>query len=226
MTTWAKEKDGSLQYAREEEFMGIPNWRTHEAACRARGYMPLEGEAEIREGYTAAPATWHTVSQTIMKIEPRQKTVPVYEEDPETHEQVQVGERTIMEDKEITFDKSYIQIDTWDYTQIPVYPPDPEPSTTERDTAEKAIVGAILALARKYDAVEDLVAIEDITIPNLKALADSKGVPEEEFGALITMLTPYKWQLEAVNGQLWADCWDGLKSRFSHWIEELNQAQS
>ncbi len=95
--------------------------------------------------------------------------------------------------------------------------------TTKRDDAEKAIVGAIAALARKYDAMDALLALEDITIPILTALANEKGVPETEFGALITSLTPYKWQLEAVTGLIWSDCWDGLKSRFKKWIQELSQ---
>lgn len=110
----------------------------------------------------------------------------------------------------------HIDITEWQYTPIP------SPDTTERDNAEKAIVGAIKALAVKYDALADLLALEDITIPTLTALAAAKGVPMEEFGALITTLTPYKWQLEAVNGVSWAECWSGLKSRFAQWMEEIN----
>ncbi len=223
MTIWAKEVNNALQYASASEFRGIPNWRTHETACRGKGYFPLVGEAEPQEGYTASPATWHIEHKEAHRTEPRQKVVPVYEEDPETHEQKQVGERTIMEDTDIVLDKSYIQIDTWDYTPIPVPPPEPAPDTTDRDNAEKAIVGAIVALAMKYNALEDLASMQDITIPNLKALADSKGVPEEEYGALITMLTPYKWQLEAVTGLLWAECWEGIKSRWQRWMQEINQ---
>lgn len=95
--------------------------------------------------------------------------------------------------------------------------------TTERDDAEKAIVAAIAALAKKYDALDELLAMKDITIPNLTALAAAKDVPDAEFGALITALTPYKWQLEAVTGLKWAECWEGLKGRFIQWIQELAQ---
>lgn len=95
-------------------------------------------------------------------------------------------------------------------------------ATEERDAAEKAIVGAIAALAMKYGAVDELKQMQDITIPALHELAISKGVPEAEYGALIMELTPYKWQLEAVTGQTWAECWSGLKSRFFTWMEQIN----
>jgi hypothetical protein len=92
----------------------------------------------------------------------------------------------------------------------------------DRDDAEKAIVGAIVALAVKYNALEDLASMPDLNIPALHELALSKGVPEAEYGALITLLTPYKWQLEAVTGLPWAECWDGMKSRWAQWMEQIN----
>lgn len=92
----------------------------------------------------------------------------------------------------------------------------------ERDNAERAIVGAIVALAVKYDALEDLKAVGDITIPNLKALAERKEVSLTDWNALISSITPMVWQLEAVVGGTWADCWQGLKSRFAQWMEEIN----
>lgn len=230
MTIWVKEVDGALQYAGADEFRGIPNWQTHETACRGKGYFPMVGEAEEREGYNAEPATWHTEQRSATRKELRREDPithepfmeDIYEEDPETHEMKKVGERQVEREVDIVLDKSYIQIDTWDYTPIPIPPPEPEPDTTLRDNAEKAIVGAIKALAVKYNALEDLASMQDITIPNLKALADSKGVPEEEYGALITMLTPYKWQLEAVTGLLWSECWQGIKSRWQQWMQEIN----
>lgn len=107
MTTWVKDNGGTLQYAAASEFKGIPNWQTHEYACRQKGYLPLSGEAEPREGYNAVPATWHKVEQSMTRTEPRQ------------------GGDGQMHDTEITLDRSYIQIDTWDYEPIPV--PQPEP---------------------------------------------------------------------------------------------------
>lgn len=122
------------------------------------------------------------------------------------------------EPAEYALQGDHIQITAWKWVPIP----EPIiPDTSERDNAEKAIVAAIAALAQKYDAIQDIASMEDITIPNLRALAVEKGVPDEEFGALITTLTPYKWQLEAVTGLVWADCWEGLKSRFMQWMQEI-----
>lgn len=90
-----------------------------------------------------------------------------------------------------------------------------------RDAAEKAIVAAIVELAKKKNALEDLAAMEDVNIPNLTALAAAKGVSPEEWNNLITSLTPMQWQLLAVVGGTWADCWDGLKSRFPQIMEEI-----
>lgn len=59
--TYAKDNNGVLQYPTESEFPGIPNWWMHDYQQRKRGYVPLVGEAEPREGYTAEPSTWHTV---------------------------------------------------------------------------------------------------------------------------------------------------------------------
>lgn len=127
MTTWAKDNGGTLQYPTADEFRGIPNWETNEPACRKRGYMPLVGEAEPREGYEAVPHEWHKVEQSITRIEPRQTIVEDWETDPETGERRKVGEHTEMVDTEITLDKSYIQVDAWDYVPIPVPPPEPPP---------------------------------------------------------------------------------------------------
>lgn len=218
MTTWARDNGGTLQYPTPEEFRGIPNYETNEPACRKRGYMPLVGEAEPREGYEAVPHEWHKVEQSVTRIEPRQTIVEDWETDPETGERRKIGEHTEMVDTEITLDKSYIQVDAWVWSKIP----DPiPPDTTDRDNAEKAIVAAIVALAKEYDALSELKDMDDITIPNLRELATAKGVADGVFDALVTKLTPYKWQLEAVNGTTWAQCWEGLKSRFAQWVREL-----
>ena len=127
MTTWAKIIKDALVYASDEEFRGVPNWATHEQRCRKAGYMPLVGEPEDREGYTAEPATWHTVEQSETRTEPRQTIVEDWETDTETGERRKTGEHTEMQDTEITLDKSYIQVDAWDYVPIPVPPPEPPP---------------------------------------------------------------------------------------------------
>lgn len=58
---WAKDNNNKLVYPSASEFAGIPNWEYHDYQLRKRGYKPLVGEAEPREGYTAVPATWHEV---------------------------------------------------------------------------------------------------------------------------------------------------------------------
>jgi len=121
---YAKETEQhTLQYPTQAEFIGIPNWEHHDPALRARKYMPLVGESEYRPGYEAEPATWHVVNQSETHTEPRQEKVPVYEENPETHETEIVGYRTEMVDKDITTDTSYVQVDAWEYIPIP----EPEP---------------------------------------------------------------------------------------------------
>lgn len=120
---YAKIENDALVYPTPAEFAGIPNWQTHDAAQRKKGYMPLVGEPEPREGYSAEPASWHTVTQSETRTEPRQVVVEDWEEDPETHERRKVGEHTEMRDTEVTFDTSYIQIDTWNYVPVPI----PEP---------------------------------------------------------------------------------------------------
>ena len=108
----------------------------------------------------------------------------------------------------------------WQKIQQPDVDPSPV-DTTQRDVAQRAIVQLIVHLALEYDAIEDLIQIEDITIPNLQALATAKGVPLARFGQLITEITPIKWQLEAVVGRTWAMCWQGLKSRFPEYISQI-----
>jgi len=215
---YAREIENQLIEPTAAEFAGVPNWQTNEPLLRKRGYLPVVGSAEPREGFVAKPSEWHTVEQSETRIEPRQFEEDVYEPDPETGEPVKTGTRMVMRDMEVEFDTSYIQIDDWIYEQIPT--PEP-PDTTERDNAERAIVLSIVKLAQKYYALQDLIAMEDITIPNLQALATGKGVSLEDWTALISEITPMKWQLEAVVGGTWAECWDGLKSRFKSYFEEI-----
>lgn len=128
MTTWAKINGDTLAYPLPSEFRGIPNWPEHAPACRSRGYLPLIGEPDPREGFTAIPARWHVVEQTETHTEPRQafedvmQEVPVggaaEGEEPRTELRV-VGQRMVMRDTEVTTDASYIQIDEWSYEPLP-----------------------------------------------------------------------------------------------------------
>ena len=93
-----------------------------------------------------------------------------------------------------------------------------------RNAAELAIVKEIVKLAKAKNALQDLAAIEDVTIPSLTLLALQYGVTTEEWNGLITTLTPLQWHLLAIVGGSWADCWQGLKSRFPEYLQELQQA--
>lgn len=123
MTTWVKIIEGTLVYAQDAEFFGVPNWRMHEPLCRSHGYLPLEGTPDPREGYTASPSAWHTEQRSETHVEPRQVRVDDWEEDPETHERRVVGWHYEMRDTEITLDKSAVVVDEWTYTPIPAPPP-------------------------------------------------------------------------------------------------------
>lgn len=125
---YAKEQDNKLIEPTDAEFVGIPNWWLHDYQLRKRGYMPLVGDAEPREGYTSAPATWHKVEQTETRVEPRQQVVEDWETDPQTGERRKTGEHTEMVDTEVVFDTSYIQVDSWSYAPVPV----PEPVLPRR----------------------------------------------------------------------------------------------
>ena len=130
---YAKIIDSILQYPAASEFAGIPHWETNDAALRRRQYLPLVGTPEEREGYSVTPSSWHVVEQSTTRTEPRQQTVEDYEEDAETHERRKTGEHTEMVDTEITVDTSYIQIDEWEYTELP---PEPEPEQPEDISAQ------------------------------------------------------------------------------------------
>lgn len=108
---YAKDIKSKLVYPQDAEFIGIVNWRANDTAQRLRGYRPLVGEADEREGYTATPSAWHVVEGTETRIEPRQ-VIPGGVE---------------MVDRAIVYDTSYLQVDTWEYTPIPVPPPEPPP---------------------------------------------------------------------------------------------------
>jgi len=127
---YAKINDNRLEFPDPADFRGIPNWTSHEPLMRSRGWLPLVGEPESRDGYDAVPSAWHAVQQSEVNTEPRQYEEPIYEENPETHEMEIVGHRTAMRYTEIVLDKSYIQVDEWEYTPIPA--PEPAPLTISK----------------------------------------------------------------------------------------------
>ena len=94
--------------------------------------------------------------------------------------------------------------------------------TTERDNAEKSIVAAIHGLAQKYNAIADIEAMEDITIPALMEVANKYNVNPSDMVELMTGIQINVLQLQAVTGEVWAECWQGLKGRFVQWWQEIN----
>lgn len=149
MTKYAKEVDNVLQHPTPEEFRGVPNYMTHDVLMRRHGYKPMQGEPEPREGYTARPSAWHIVAGSETRIEPRREDPvtrepfmeDIMEEDPETHEMKKVGERQVTREVPVTYDKSYIQIDAWNYIPIPA----PEPPPLKRRFSKGDLLEALMA---------------------------------------------------------------------------------
>ena len=117
MIKYAADNNGLLVYPSGSEFDGIPNWWLNDSALRAAGYMPLIGDAEDRDGYTATPAAWHVETMAMTRVEPRQVSPGSVE----------------MVDTEITIDASYIQVDEWAYTEAPEEPEEDSSSSAEID---------------------------------------------------------------------------------------------
>ena len=188
MTQYAKIENDILVYACAADFPSVPNWETHESAVRRKGFLPVAGDAEPREGYEAQPATWHIVPQAITRIEPRQVVVPDYEYDEETHERRKTGEHTEMQDTEITLDKSFINVDSWEYVPIPVPPPEPPPVVRYSKYALKNAclkrnlwdeVKGMIEAAGKW---ESFLLIQDLSSDNAE-LAEVMPSIVEHFGA-------------------------------------------
>ena len=220
---YAKIIDNALRYPSASEFAGIPHWETNDFAQRRRGYLPLVGTPEEREGYAATPSRWHVVQQSTTRIEPRQHTVEDYETDEETGERRKVGEHTEMVDTEITVDTSYIQIDSFEYTELPPPPEPPQPSE-EVVQATAAIINRIAKLVLDYDAVEDAKALDNFNIENLLALAQAKNVTPEDMALLKEDLVLLKTDLEGKMDATWYQIWNGwLKGAIAEALRNMAQ---
>lgn len=205
MIKYAKIVNDRLQYPSPLEFTGVPNYMTNDPLLREKEYLPLVGNPEEQEGYIASPSAWHMVKQSGTRTEMRQTS-------PDSKE---------LEETLVILDTSYIQIDEWNYVELPV-----DNSNEARDNAEKAIVGRILALVNKYDALDGLEALlPDITIPSLLGLAAEKNVSAEELMATESDVSILVFDFMAKNGGTWQECWEHLKSRFGEIVEELIQQE-
>ena len=108
MESYAKPVQDSLEYPTDAEFVHIPNWRTHDALLRSRGYLPLSAPAAVPEGKVAVPLRWHVETRTRTVVEPRQAYV-----------EEGGRRRMVMRDETVTFDDSFIAVDEWEYADPP-----------------------------------------------------------------------------------------------------------
>jgi hypothetical protein len=215
MQEYAKEVGSSLQFATDAEFVGVPNWRTNQAAARRKDYLPVSGEAPQREGYTATPQTWHVVQQSETRIEPRQTIVEDWETDAETGERRKTGEHTEMVDTEVTIDTSYISIDEWSWSENP---PEPEPEQQEDISAQlQQVIELIMYYCDKYGATEELLAIEDINIAALTALIAKYQVTAEDQSAITNQILLIVLDIMGKLNQTWYVIWnDTVKPALNH----------
>ena len=212
---YAKIIDNALQHPAASEFAGIPHWETNDAALRRRQYLPLVGTPEEREGYSATPSAWHVVEQSATRIEPRQHTVEDYEEDPETHERRKVGEHTEMVDTEITVDTSFIQVDTWEYQELP---PEPEPEQTEDISAQlQQVINLIMFYCDKYGATEEMLSLEDVNIAALTALIQKYEVTAEDQSAITNQILLIVLDIMGKLNATWYTIWnETVKPALNH----------
>lgn len=212
---YAKIIDNALQYPQESEFRGVPNYATNEPCMRRRGYLPLVGTPEERDGYSATPSAWHVVEQSATRIEPRQHTVEDYETDEETGERRKVGEHTEMVDTEITVDISYIQIDEWVYNELP---PEPEPEQPEDISAQlQQVINLIMFYCDKYGATEEMLSLEDVNIAALTALIAKYEVSAEDQSAITNQILLIVLDIMGKLNATWYTIWnETVKPALNH----------
>ena len=221
MTKYAKFiSETQIQLPTAAEFPGVPNFMQHDKKLRDKGYVALEGVPEDRPGFSTVLDRFSFTPRKTTRREKRQVLVEDWEEEPETHERRKTGEHYEMQYQDIEVDISFITVLEYHYDPIPE--PEP-PDTTERDNAEKAIVGRIASLALKYDALADLAKLE-LTIPKLLQLAEQKQVTDADMQAVKGDVSILVLDLMAKEGGTWAECWEGLKSRFARWMQEVNSS--
>lgn len=212
---YAKIIDNALQFPQASEFRGVPNYMLNDNALRRKSYLPLVGTPEEREGYTATPSAWHVVEQSTTRTEPRQQTVEDYEEDAETHERRKTGEHIEMVDTEITVDTSYIQIDEWEYTELP---PEPEPEQPEDISAQlQQVINLIMYYCDKYGATEELLSLEDVNIAALTALIQKYEVTAEDQSAITNQILLIVLDIMGKLNATWYTIWnDTVKPALNH----------
>ena len=107
---YAKIVDDKLVYPEADEFKGVSNWQLNDRLLRKHGYMPLKGEFTVAGNYTAKPSSWCIYLEQEEVVEKQQVVEDVFDDDGN-----KVGQRLVVKDVPTAKDKSYIQIEAWDY---------------------------------------------------------------------------------------------------------------
>jgi len=97
----------------------------------------------------------------------------------------------------------------------------PSEDTSRRYAAEHKIVQAIYAIAKKYNAVQDIARLEDLTIPALEQLMAQYGVTPEDKAEVLGVVQLQSLELMALNPEGWAAIWEGFKSRFAELFQQV-----
>ena len=212
---YAKIENDALIYPQASEFAGIPHYEMNDSAQRRRGYLPIVGTHEEREGYSATPSAWHVVEQSTTRTEPRQQTVEDWETDEETGERRKTGEHTEMVDTEITVDTSYIQVDEWEYAELP---PEPEPEQREDISAQlQQVISLIMFYCDKYGATEEMLSLEDVNIAALTALIQKYAVTPEDQSAITNQVLLIVLDIMGKLNQTWYTIWnETVKPALNH----------
>jgi hypothetical protein len=88
-----------------------------------------------------------------------------------------------------------------------------------------AIIRRIAAVVVKYNAIEDVKAIEDINIESLLALAEQKGVTDEDMAALKGDIVMLKTDLEGKMDANWYQIWNSwLKGAITEAMRHIEEA--
>ena len=104
------------------------------------------------------------------------------------------------------------------WTYNPAIPEDAQQATA-------AIINRIAALVIAYNAVEDVKAMETINIESLLALADAKGVTEEDMAKLKEDIVLLKTDLEGKMDANWYQIWNGwLKGAIAEALQNMEEA--
>lgn len=117
---YAKESNGTLVQPTENEFCGVPGWRTHDALLRSKDYLPVHGYPPHEDGKRIVIDSYEKTVSSTETTEPRQTVVIT------TNENGEMSYGYEMEDTPVSVDTSYWSITAWHYVDLPI-PVQPTP---------------------------------------------------------------------------------------------------